>query len=330
MPVSSPPSHAFTCPPPLQPTAWTARPVLVGNRAQATVVEVSAEGLVLAPRDGGWVRAAASEPAPIVVTVPFGGVHELPGGAVPGPDGTVVVKWAEPPAELLTDLARYLLLTRDDVTPGGLKAAGLPARSAVPAVAFSEQWGEDGVEDALALRLAAHQHDGHMLGLTIDDLRSPFDAYSWHVLARHHGRLVLCSRLIMIDGDPARSQYVSWSGHEVPDHLWTDGFVEIGAGAIDPAYQAAGLYVPMMQELTRIAARVGTTHLLGGVPVDHLPRYEAMGYDLLETREVEPRPGWRFPAVLVSLDLRALVAGHREGRLVPAMRDAALVGFAQA
>ena len=38
-------------------------------------------------------------------------------------------------------------------------------------------------------------------------------------------------RVIFVDGDPARSQYVSLGGHEVPQWLWDAGFVEGGAGA---------------------------------------------------------------------------------------------------
>lgn len=321
--MSSP--HTFACPAPLRPTASAPRAAIVGDRAHAEVVEVTAEGLVLAPRNGPW-------PGDVTVTVcvPFAGAHAAHAGVVAGADGTVVVKWTDPPADLLADLAGYLLTTRADVTPMQLRAAGLAIGSAVPAVRYEEVRGEDGIDEALALRLAAHQHEGRMTDLTVDDLRSPFDAHSWHVLGRHHGRLVLGSRLIMIEGDPTRSQYVSWSGHEVPQRLWDEGFVEIGAGAIDPAYQHAGLFVPIIQHLVRIAARLGTPHVLGAVPLDHLPRYDAMGFDLLETREVEPRPGWRFAAHLVNLDVPALLAGQRYGRLVGAMRDAALLGRAQA
>lgn len=330
MPQSSPLTPSvqavtFSCPEPHRPTAWMRAPVIVGDRAHASVVEISVDGVVLSPVGGSW---PADGELTVVLPVPFGASHEVSGHLKPNVDGTVALIWSQPPPELLTDLATYLLLTTD-VTPERLRAAGLGLRSAMPAVRFEEVRGLAGIEEFLDLRLRTHQHDGHLVGLSTADLASPFDEHSWQVVARHRGRLVLCSRLILVEGDPSRSQYVAWSGHEVPQRLWDEGFVEIGAGAIEPEYQHAGLYVPMMQHLTRIAARSGAPHVLAGVPVDHLPRYEAMGYDLLETREVEPRPGWRFPAHLLGLDLPALLAGRRDGKLVPAMRDAALAGLAE-
>ena len=54
--------------------------------------------------------------------------------------------------------------------------------------------------------------------------------------------------MIFVDGEPAKSQYVSWGGHEVPQWLWDAGFVEAGAGAMDPDFQRAGLFVPLMAQ----------------------------------------------------------------------------------
>ena len=49
-------------------------------------------------------------------------------------------------------------------------------------------------------------------------------------------------RVIFVDGEPARSQYVSLGGYVVPAWLWAAGFCEAGAGALDPAFQKAGLF----------------------------------------------------------------------------------------
>ena len=73
-------------------------------------------------------------------------------------------------------------------------------------------------------------------------------------------------RVIFVDGDPARSQYVSLGGHEVPQWLWDAGFVEGGAGATHPDFQRAGLYVPLMQHLFRVAVQSGHRYVLGACP----------------------------------------------------------------
>ena len=39
--------------------------------------------------------------------------------------------------------------------------------------------------------------------------------------------------------------------------------------------------------------------------------YQAMGYELLETRVVEPKPGWRFQSHLIYMDIERVVAGER-------------------
>ena len=51
---------------------------------------------------------------------------------------------------------------------------------------------------------------------SIADMRSPFDAHARHLTCRFGGRIVGYVRVIFVDGEPAKSQYVSWGGHEVP------------------------------------------------------------------------------------------------------------------
>ena len=66
-------------------------------------------------------------------------------------------------------------------------------------------------EEILALRLHAHQAEGHLDSASIADLRSPFDAHSRHLTCRFGGRIVGYLRVIFVDRDPARSQYVARS-----------------------------------------------------------------------------------------------------------------------
>jgi len=113
-------------------------------------------------------------------------------------------------------------------------------------------------------------------------------------------------RVIFVDGDPARSQYVSWGGHEVPPWLWEAGFVEAGAGAMDPDFQRAGLFVPLMAHAVRVAVQSGHRYVLGACDDALVPMYREMGFVVLEERIVEPKPGWRFRSHLLVLDAEQL------------------------
>ena len=125
------------------------------------------------------------------------------------------------------------------------------------------------VDAILALRLHAHQAEGHLEGQTLEDMRSPYDAHSRHLTCRFGGRIVGYVRVIFVDGDPRRSQYVTMGGHEVPPWLWDAGFVEAGAGAMHPDFQRAGLFVPLMAHSARVAVQAGYRYILGACD-DHL------------------------------------------------------------
>ncbi|MGZ6645678.1 MAG: PilZ domain-containing protein, partial [Solirubrobacteraceae bacterium] len=157
-------------------------------------------------------------------------------------DGALEVgaAWVDPPRELLSALSRYLLAGDRQLTPAALRAGGLPVRGVEQVVTYDYATSPPDYEEILALRLHAHQAEGHLDGTTTADLRSPFDAHSRHLTCRFGGRIVGYVRAIFVDGDPARSQYVSLGGHEVPQWLWDAGFVEGGAGATHPDFQRAG------------------------------------------------------------------------------------------
>ena len=162
-------------------------------------------------------------------------------------------------------------------------------------------------EEILALRLHAHQAEGHLDSASIADLRSPFDAHSRHLTCRFGGRIVGYLRVIFVDRDPARSQYVSLGGHEVPQWLWDAGFVEGGAGATHPDFQRAGLYVPLMQHFFRVAVQSGHRYVLGACPDELLGMYRDMGFEVLEERLVEPKPDWSFRSHLLYADAERLL-----------------------
>jgi hypothetical protein len=238
-----------------------------------------------------------------------------------------VVDWIEPSRAFLKALAGYLLAADAPLTPAALRTAGLAVGSVEHAVVYDHATSAD-FDEILALRLHAHQAIGHLEDKTIEDMRSPYDDHSRHLVCRFGERIIGYVRVIFVDGDPARSQYVSLGGHEVPQWLWDAGFVEAGAGAMDPEFQKAGLFVPLMAHSTRVAVQSGHQFVLGACDDDLLGMYLQMGYELLETREVEPKPGWRFNSHLIVLDIEQLVVDPPAGRAVLDMAAAArFAGF---
>jgi GNAT superfamily N-acetyltransferase len=129
-------------------------------------------------------------------------------------------------------------------------------------------------------------------------------------------------RAIFVDGDPARSQYISWGGHEAPQWLWDAGFVEGGSGATHPDFQRTGLYVALMQHLFRVAAQSGHRYVLGACPDNLLEVYRDMGFEVLEERMVEPKPGWRFRSHLIVADAERVVRDATATTGVAAMASA--------
>jgi GNAT superfamily N-acetyltransferase len=210
--------------------------------------------------------------------------------------------WIDQPHEAL---AQYLLRADPALTPAALRASGLAAGSAAAAVVYDYAGSPADHEAILALRLRAHHAEGHLRGRTIADLRSPFDAYARHLTCRFAGRIVGYVRVIFVEGVPARSQYVTLGGHEVPSWLWEQGFVEAGAGAMDPEFQRAGLFRPLMRRAFDVAVRSGHRWVLGACEDGLLAMYRSMGFELLEQRTVEPKPGWRFRSHLMYADAAA-------------------------
>ena len=238
----------------------------------------------------------------------------------------VGVAWIDPPRELLNALSRYLLAGDATLTPASLRAGGLTVRGVERAVTYDYATSSADYEEILALRLHAHQAEGHLDNTSIADLRSPFDAHSRHLTCRFGGRIVGYVRVIFVDGDPARSQYVALGGHEVPQWLWDAGFVEGGAGATHPDFQRAGLYVPLMQHMFRVAVQSGHRFVLGACPDELLGMYRDMGFEVLEERTVEPKPGWRFRSHLLYADAERLLDAPPTSGTVAAMASA--IGFA--
>jgi GNAT superfamily N-acetyltransferase len=229
------------------------------------------------------------------------------------------VAWIDPPPRLLS---RFLLAGDESLTPAELRAGGLPVGSVAGQVSYEYAAEAGELREILALRLRAHQAEGHLTRGTAADLRSPFDGHSRHLTCRFGGRIVGYVRVIFVDRDPERSQYVSWGGHEVPKWLWDAGFVEAGAGAVHPDFQRAGLFVPLMQHAYRVAVQSGHRYVLGACDDDLLGMYREMGFEHLEERIVEPKPGWRFRSHLIYVDTEKVLGVAAPSRTLGAMASA--------
>jgi hypothetical protein len=234
----------------------------------------------------------------------------------------VGVAWLDRSPDLLRAISHYLLAGDRTLTPAALRAGGLTVGSLDRAVTYDYAASVADYEEIFALRLHAHQAIGHLDTTSPDDLRSAFDAHARHLTCRFGGRIVGYVRAIFVDRDPARSQYVMLGGHEVPQWLWSAGFVEGGAGATHPDFQRAGLYVPLMQHLFRVAVQSGHRFVLGACPDELLGMYREMGFVPLEERIVEPKPGWRFRSHLLVADAERLAGDPPATRTGPAMASA--------
>jgi hypothetical protein len=206
------------------------------------------------------------------------------------------------------------------LTPARLRADGFDVGSVERAVTYDYAAGPADYLEVLALRLRAHQHEGRLVELTPHDMICSFDKHARHLTCRFGDRIVGYVRVIYVDGEPSKSQYVSHGGHEVPEWLWKAGFVEAGAGAIDPEFQHSGLFLPLMQHAARVALQSGYRYMLGACSDDLLEMYKSMGFFPLETRTVEPRAGWEFRSHLICLDLAKLVE-YGGGKSVRAMEE---------
>jgi hypothetical protein len=237
------------------------------------------------------------------------------------------VEWIEPSRELQKAISRHLLAADETLTPARLRAGGLAVGGIEQAFTFDCAASPADMREILALRLLAHQAEGHLTGATTEDMRSPYDAHSRHLTCRFGGRIVGYVRAIFVDRDPARSQYVSLGGHEVPQWLWDAGFLEGGAGAVHPDFQRGGLYVPLMQHLFRVAVQCGHRYILGACPDELVAMYRDMGFNVLEERIANPKPGWSFRSHLLYGDAEEVLREASRSRGRAAM--AAAIEFAR-
>ena len=315
----------FRCPDALPAFATAACPWFFRERAQFRILELGASGMTLRPARGAAPLLAGVD-LDFDLHLALIGVERAIGRITCVQDDRVEVEWRDPPRALLKAISQYLLAADDSLTPTALRAGGLAVGSLGQTVTYDYAATSADFDEILALRLCAHQAEGHLTDTSLTDLRSPFDAHARHLTCRFGGRIVGYVRVIFVDGDPARSQYVSLGGHEVPQWLWDAGFVEAGAGAMHPDFQRAGLFVPLMAHAVRVAVQSGHRFVLGACDDGLLGMYREMGFEVLEQRICEPKRGWRFRSHLIYLDAERLAGRSTASRIVADMASA--IGFA--
>ena len=310
----------YVCPAELPAFASATSPWFVQEQLLFRILNIGAGGTRL--------RAARGAMVPEGMELDFDlhlaciGVEPARGRVTSVGRDAIDVAWTDAPRPLLHAISHYLLAGDNTLTPAALRASGLRVGSIERAVTYDHANSSADLEEILALRLRAHQAEGHLMGASITELRSSFDAHARHLTCRFGERIVGYVRVIFVDGDPARSQYVSWGGHEVPPWLWRAGFVEAGAGAVHPDFQRAGLFVPLMQHSLRVAVQSGHRYVLGACDDGLLAMYREMGYEVLEQRTVEPKPGWRFRSNLIYTDAERLVQDEPASKTRAAMASA--------
>jgi hypothetical protein len=288
----------FACPDAMPAFATVWSPWFHREQVRMRVLFVGAHGMTVAP-----MPFLTGMELDFELHLPFMGVQAVRGVVT----DAGAVAWVAPSKAVQSAIARYLLAADASLTPACLRAAGLRVGSVEQQMSYGVASSEADYEAVLALRLRAHQDIGHLEDVTVEDMRSPYDAHSRHLTCRFGEKIVGYVRVIFVDGVPSRSQYVSMGGHEVPPWLWEAGFVEAGAGAIDPEFQNAGLFSPIMAHSLRVAVQSGHRYVLGACDDDLLAMYEAMGFEKLEERMCEPKPGWRFRSHLIVLDCQKVV-----------------------
>ena len=238
---------------------------------------------------------------------------------------TVGVAWEKPSQKLLSAVSEYLLLNDKSRTPSQLRQGGLFVGTIERAVSYGYATRPEEHVAARELRIRAHRASGHLDDVTADQLSSPCDAHSRHMICRFGSRIVGYIRMNYIAGDPARSTYVSEGGHEIPGRILDGGLVEGGAAVIDPDFQRTGLHLALLQRAVIVTRTSGLSYFLGAVADATLDTVLDWGFELLETRMVEPKPGWRFRSHLVSMDVAPL--GDASFGRTPQDNDAPVVKF---
>ena len=322
-----------SCPAALPAHASATCPVFFREWLHFAVTELCAGGMTLTTSLRNKALFAGLE-LDLTLTLAIVGVHQVRGRVTSVRRDTlnnefvVGIAWPKPSRELLHGVSEYLLLGDKALTPARLRDSGLKVGSVERAVTYDYASRPGDYAAVLKLRLRAHNAEGRLETTSEADMKSPYDAHSRHLSCRFGGRIVGYVRVIYVDGDPARSQYVTEGGHQVPEWLWKAGFVEAGAGATDPDFQRAGLFVPLMQHALRVAMQSGHRYMLGACSDELLDMYQQMGFELLETRLVEPKAGWVFRSHLICIDALKLVSDRPAGKTVEAMVSAvAFVGL---
>jgi ribosomal protein S18 acetylase RimI-like enzyme len=323
-------SARYVCPRRFPVMASAACPIFYREWLHVGVTQIGAGGMTITTSSTHDVHLPGLELV-FVVMFPVTGSHQVRGRVVSvrrTRAGRIAagIAWADPPDELLHALSEYLLLCHPGLTPARLRLGGLRVGSIERAVTYGYTCGPDDHAQVLGLRLRAHQAEQRLQNIQPDALSSTYDAHSRHLACRFGRRIVGYYRVNFVAGDRSRSQYVVDGGHVVPGWLWEAGFVEVGAAAVDPEFQRCGLCSALLLHTVRVGIQAGYRHIVAAVNDDLLQMYRRSGFEIIETRTVEPKPGWRFRSHLIWLAVDQLREHPAPGSA--GERMAAILAFA--
>src|SRR4051794_39603900 len=151
----------WPCPDALPAFAVAACPWFYREHARFRVLALGAYGMTLQAEHTALLRGIELD---FEVHLPFVGVQTARGRMLSARD----VAWIDPPRTLHNAFSRYLLAGDDALTPARLRAGGLHVGSIEPAVGFGYASTTADHEAILALRLHAHQAEGHLRDATVD------------------------------------------------------------------------------------------------------------------------------------------------------------------
>ena len=80
--------------------------------------------------------------------------------------------------------------------------------------------------------------------------------------------------------------------------------------------------VPLMLHSVRVAVQSGHRYVLGACDDGLLGMYREMGFEVLEARVAEPKPGWRFRSHLLYADAEQLLRDEPASATVAARASA--------
>jgi predicted GNAT family N-acyltransferase len=195
----------------------------------------------------------------------------------------VKVQWSRPTPRALQTLTRYLQHFGPKLSPGDLKAAGLPVASILPSIDLGYARTEDEYRQVLALRQLAYEREGKLPpGKPAESTADSFDQRSRIVTARCRGEVVASLRLMFHERADAmeHEQYVTLPAHFPP----RDQIIEVTRVCTHPDFRGSDLLFALFKHGLVISAQSGRRWMVGSATSKLLRIYTRLGFEPTELR----------------------------------------------